>query len=105
MSLEKATYNYMENQFTTTRKRTANRLQNPGLLQIHFHALRHWKATMKYRKTRSLVHVMEFLGHKDSRSTLVYTHLSNAESEEYYSAVAKTEEEARKLVEDGFEYV
>jgi hypothetical protein len=35
----------------------------------------------------------------------VYTQLIGFESDEYYSAVAKTMKEARKLVEDGFEYV
>jgi hypothetical protein len=36
---------------------------------------------------------------------MVYTHLVDTQSDEYYSAVAKTTEEARKLAEDGFEYI
>jgi len=60
---------------------------------------------MEYHKTRDILHVMNLLGHKNIESALVYTHLISFESDEYHSAVAKTVEEARKLLEDGFEYV
>jgi hypothetical protein len=36
---------------------------------------------------------------------MVYTQLLNFESDEFNSATARTVEEARKLVEAGFEYV
>jgi len=36
---------------------------------------------------------------------MLYTQLINFESDEYSSAVAKNLEDARKLVEAGFEYV
>jgi len=36
---------------------------------------------------------------------LVYTHLVKFESDEYHSAVARTVEEACRLIEAGFEYV
>ena len=45
-----ATYKGMNNQMITTRKRLANKLQNPRLDRIHFHTFRHWKATMEYQK-------------------------------------------------------
>jgi len=83
----------------------ANKLQNPRLMQIHFHTLRHWKATMEYHKTRDILHVMNLLGHRNIESTLVYTQLISFESDEFHSAVAKTVDEARKLLEDGFDYV
>ena len=83
----------------------ANKLQNPRLMQIHFHTLRHWKATMEYHKTRDILHVMNLLGHRNIESTLVYTQLISFESDEFHSAVAKTMDEARKLLEDGFDYV
>jgi integrase len=101
----RADYASMENQFVITRKKTANKLQNPRILQIHFHTLRHWKATMEYHKTKDILHVMNLPGHRNIESTLVYTHLINSESDEYHSAVAKTVDEARKLLEEGFEYV
>ena len=99
------TYGYVANQFHQIRKRTANKLQNPRLIQIHFHTFRHWKATMEYHKTRDILHVMNLLGHRNIENTLIYTQLISYESDEYHSAVAKSVDEARKLVEDGFEYV
>jgi hypothetical protein len=46
------------------------------------------------------------LGHRNIQNTLVYTHLVNFNTEEnYYSATAKTVDEAKKLIEQGFEYV
>ena len=101
----KADYKYIESQFVITRKRLAFKLQNPRLRQIHFHTLRHWKATMENQRTRDILHVMRLLGHKNIESTLVYTQLVCFESDEYYSAVAENIDEARKLVEDGFEFV
>lgn len=82
-----------------------NKLANPRIMQIHFHTLRHWKATMEYQKTKNILHVMDMLGHRNIESTLVYTHLISFEGDEYHSAVAKSVEEARKLLETGFEYV
>jgi hypothetical protein len=38
-------------------------------------------------------------------NTLIYTHVIRFSGDEYVSAVAKTVDEARKLVEGGFEYV
>jgi hypothetical protein len=36
---------------------------------------------------------------------VVYPHLIDFEGDEYHSAVAKSVDEARKLLETGFEYV
>jgi integrase len=87
------------------RKETAARLQNPRLLQITFHTLRHWKATMEYHKTKDILRVKELLGHRSLNNTLIYTQLIDCESDDYHSATAKTVEEAKQLVETGFEYV
>jgi hypothetical protein len=48
---------------------------------------------------------MHILGYENIKNTLVYTHLIDFEGDEYHSAVAKSVEEARKLLEEGFEYV
>ena len=40
-----------------------------------------------------------------ANNTLIYTQLINFEGDEYHSATAKTVEEARQLIEAGFEYV
>lgn len=90
--------------FTNQRKRLAQKLQNPKLLQISFHTLRHWKATMEYHRTKDILHVKQILGHRSINSTMIYTHLINFESEEFHVRVAKTLEEACKLAEAGFDY-
>jgi len=52
------------NTFYNTRKFAAKKFGNPRLMRIHFHTLRHWKATMEYHKTKDLLYVMQLLGHK-----------------------------------------
>ncbi|MEM1563282.1 MAG: tyrosine-type recombinase/integrase [Candidatus Bathyarchaeia archaeon] len=96
---------YLRKTFTTQRKRIAYKLGNPRLLQIHFHTLRHWKATMEYAKTKDILHVMQCLGHKRIENTLKYTQLVNLKTDEYICKAAKTIEEATQLIEAGFEYV
>jgi len=91
--------------FMQQRRRMAEKLQNPRLVQITFHTLRHWKATMEYHRTRDILYVKQLLGHKSIENTMLYTQLISFESDEYSSAVAKSLDEARKLVEGGFEYV
>jgi len=76
------------------------------MLKITFHTLRHWKATMEYHRTKDILYVTRLLGHRNIRNTLLYTQLiKQDEDEEYISKVAKTVEEARMLVEAGFEYI
>jgi integrase len=87
------------------RKRVSMKLQNPRIRRIHFHTLRHWRATMEYHKTKDILHVMKMLGHRNIQTTLLYTQLVSFEGDEFHSAVAETVEEAQKLVETGFEYV
>jgi integrase len=96
---------HIRRNFEKKRKKLAVALQNPRLLQIHFHTLRHWKATTEYHRTKDILHVMQLLGHKNIRNTLVYTHLVNFESDDYICKVAKTIEEAKSLIESGFEFV
>ena len=91
--------------FDRQKKRLAQKLQNPRLLSITFHTFRHWKATMEYAKTKDILYVKQLLGHRNINSTLIYTQLVNFEADEYYSATAKTTEEAKALIEAGFEYV
>jgi integrase len=74
-------------------------------MQISFHTFRHWKATMEYHKTKDILHVMQLLGHKNIKNTLVYTQLINFKDDEYTAKVAKNEKEICELIESGFEYV
>ena len=91
--------------FTGQRKRIAEKLHNPRLHAISFRTLRHFKATMEYHRTKDILHVMQLLGHKNIKNTLVYTHLVNFEGDEWVCKVAKTVDDAKALIETGFEYV
>lgn len=92
-----------------TRQRLAAKLHNPRLLQIHFHTLRHWKATTEYHKTRDIYYVKNLLGHKRIQNTEKYITIEHAIFDEshdkFHSATARTVEEAAQLIETGFEYV
>lgn len=60
---------------------------------------------MEYAKTKDILYVMKLLGHKNVKNTLVYTQLINSKEDEWICKVAKTVEEAKQLIEAGFEYV
>lgn len=84
----------------------AAKLVNPRLKRITFHTFRHWKATMEYHKTKDILHVMQLLGHKSIKNTLLYTHLVTFEGEsEFMCKAAETPKEVVELIEAGFEYV
>jgi integrase len=70
-------YQHFYQNFAKQRARLTDKLQNPRIRRISFKTLRHFKATMEYRKTRDILHVMAVLGHKNIRNILVYTHLVN----------------------------
>ncbi|MCW4045210.1 MAG: site-specific integrase [Candidatus Bathyarchaeota archaeon] len=91
--------------FIKQRKRTANKLGNPRMLQITFHTFRHWKATMEYHKTKDILHVMRLLGHKNIKNTLIYTQLVTFEDDEYVCKTAENVKEAKELIEAGYQYV
>jgi integrase len=106
----KATFSSLRGTFCASRKKAAKKLANPRLLQIHFHTLRHWKATMEYHKTKDPYHVKQLLGHKSLRNTEIYINLEQAifserDDSEYTTRIAKTVKGARALLEAGFEYV
>ena len=69
------TRNSLKNTLCRTRKRLAYKLGNQRLKEIHFHTLRHWKATMLYHQTKDLLYVAEFLGHKNIENTRLYIQL------------------------------
>ena len=63
---------YLDKGFRRQRKRVAHKLGNPRMLQIHFHTLRHWKATTEYARTKDILYVKQLLGHKNIKNTLKY---------------------------------
>jgi integrase len=94
--------------FMLQRRRAANKLKNPRLLRITFHTLRHLKGTMEYHRTKDILHVMQTLGHKNIKNTLMYVQLAEElfkDQQEYVSKVAKTETDVCALIDAGFEYV
>ena len=96
----------VEREFRRERKRIAHKLGNPRILQIHFHTLRHWKATIEYARTKDILYIQKLLGHKSLKTTLRYTQLLSFPSpEEYVCKAARNVEEAKELIEVGFEYV
>jgi len=100
--------NTLRRTFEKQRKRIAFKTGNPRLLQISFHTLRHWKATMEYYKTRDFPYIVELLGHKNPKNTLKYVHLAKLlglNTDEYVCRVARKPEEIAQLIEAGFEYV
>jgi integrase len=102
------TLNSLKATFIRARRRLAFKLQNPRLLEIHFHTLRHWRATMEYHYTKDIIHVQQFLGHREIDNTLIYIQLdkalfSNLPDDSFIIRAVKTVEEATKLGEVGFE--
>ncbi|NIQ06174.1 MAG: site-specific integrase [Candidatus Korarchaeota archaeon] len=92
--------------FMRQRQRLARKLKNPRLKKITFHTLRHWKATMEYHRTEDILHVKHLLGHRNIEKTMIYTPLVDFEDpEEFTCRVAKTLDEAKELIEAGFQYV
>jgi len=93
--------------YQISRNRLAERLRIPELKRISLYTLRHFKATHLYRKTRDILYVKEYMGHRSISSTLKYIHLSNTldETGEYICKAARTVKQAKELIEQGFEYV
>ena len=60
---------------------------------------------MEYHRTKDILFIKQLLGHTNINATLIYTHLIDVRSDEYHVRVAKTIDEAKELLEVGFEYV
>jgi len=90
-------------------ERLAAKLQNPRLLNISFHTLRHWKATLEYHKTKDPYYVKQFLGHKSIQSTELYINIEHtlfdSGSDNFIVKATQDPKEVKALLEVGFEYV
>jgi hypothetical protein len=64
---------------------------------------------MEYHRTKDILHVQRFLGHKSIQSTLIYIDLDakifDSSTDGFISRVAHNTGEACSLVEAGYEYV
>jgi hypothetical protein len=91
------------------RLRVAQKLQNPRITQIHYHSLRHWKATKLKHQGFDLFDIAAFLGHRNIKNTVIYVHLEKtcypSGSDDYIGKAATTQAEKLALIEAGFEHV
>jgi len=83
---------------------------NARFLKIHCHTFRHCKALREYHKTKSILHVKKMLGHKSVMTTQIYVELyeeiyGDMKPENYVCETASTVKEAKKLIEQGYEYI
>jgi integrase len=103
------TYTSLKTSLRFSRKRISRNLNNPRLLKITFHTLRHWKATMEYHQTKDILHVKELLGHRKLDTTTMYIQIAEAlfqhEPEAFTVKVAKTQEEITAHLQVGFEWI
>jgi len=63
-------------------KRLAERASIPEVERVSPHTLRHTFATDLYRETKNIRLVQKALGHADLSTTMIYTHIVDAELEE-----------------------
>ncbi len=94
------------NSFRNQRARIAFTTGNERIKQINFKSLRHYKGTTEYIRTGNIYYVKKILGHKMIKNTEIYMQTAGDPSTaECITNVATTGEEARKLIETGFDYV
>jgi len=92
--------------FNKQRNRIALRLGNPRIKDIHFHTLRHLRATLTYYETDGdILKVKYLLGHKRLDTTGRYAHYQAFKKEEYITKRAKTREEEDQLLNEGYKFI
>ncbi len=87
------------------RNNIAKNLHDPQIKAIRLYDLRHYFGTHHYRRTRDILATKEAMGHTRIETTLIYTKLVYFSEGEFTCAVAKTVDEAKALIEEGFSYV
>ena len=95
----------MTGRWVRLRNTVAAKLMDPTFRTIRLYDLRHFVGTMTYHRTKDILYTQRKLGHRNLKNTMRYVQLIDFEHEEFTSAVAGTLQEARQLVEAGFEYV
>lgn len=99
---------HIRRSFQRSKIRLAEKLQNQRIKKIMLKTLRTWKATMEYHQTRDPYYVMDFLGHTSLQHTRLYVQLDKAlfkdQKNDMICKIAKTEEEAKELIELGFTF-
>jgi len=91
--------------FRKARNKIAEKMNDETLKTIRLYDLRHYFATMLYKKTNDLLFVAQQLGHRNIRNTMIYTQLIQFENDDYTCKVSQNVERDKELIENGFEYV
>jgi integrase len=97
------TYKNIHKCLASLRKRAAQKLQNPRLLEISFKSFRHWGGSMLAQYTNgNVLTIKKMLRHKKVENTMKYIHTIQFKDEDYEIATATTEEEIKQLGQAGF---
>jgi integrase/transposase-like protein len=94
--------------FRVMRKRAIRKLGIPELRKIHIYTFRYWRATVEFQRYQTEVAVMVLLGHKSTRYLWLYVQLAKIHfggAREYVCLKVHDEQQERKAIEQGFEYV
>jgi integrase len=97
------TYQCAVNSFQKLRKRLAQKLQEPELLQVSFKSYRHWGGSMlAYSTNGNVPKIQKALRHKSVLNTMKYIHTIQIKDEDFEETVATTPEEIRQLGKAGW---
>ena len=96
----------MGDAWRSTRRRTATKLCKPEINSILLKSLRNYAGAQLYYKTQDPIAVMRHLRHKKLETTMHYIRgITTGGEEEYTVKTATTPEEAKALIEAGFQKV
>jgi integrase len=87
------------------KRKLSQKFADPSLLQIRLYDLRHFQACKTYHQTKDVFYTKQKLGWKKLETALFYLQSIDFGTEEYHSAAAQAIEEAKRLIEEGFDYV
>jgi integrase/predicted RNA-binding Zn-ribbon protein involved in translation (DUF1610 family) len=100
------TYSVMFSCYDKVRKRAAELQKNPRLLSIELRTFRHWGGSMIAHYTNgNVLTVKRLLGHKRIENTMKYISMIHFKDDEFEVTTATTVEEAKKVLEAGFNYI
>ena len=99
-------YGILETTFWVTRRRIAQKLQNPRLLKVSFTTFRHWGGTMIAHYTNgNVLTVKKLLGHKNIQNTMKYIGMIHFKDDEFDVTTATSVEEAKTILAAGYDYI
>jgi len=91
-------------QYRKMRNKLAEKLNDPSIRNIRLYDFRHYFCTKKLNDIGNPYTVMVLMGHTKLETTQRYMHLLNLNDDEWTVNGATTVEQAKKLLEAGFQY-